>query len=83
MLAITRNSLSISSGKRSDMVFVDGKFLQSAGWEGEIDENSYFINYDTKEVYIGVNPNDIIGVAYDRLSGQAAFFNTRVRVYKA
>ncbi|MFC1592884.1 molybdopterin-dependent oxidoreductase [Candidatus Omnitrophota bacterium] len=32
---------------------------------------------------IGVNPNDIIGVDYDRLSGQAAFFNTRVRVYKA
>ncbi len=32
---------------------------------------------------IGVNPNDIIGVDYDRLSGQSAFFNTRVRVYKA
>ncbi len=31
---------------------------------------------------IGVNPNDIIGVDYDRLSGQSAFFNTRVRVYK-
>ncbi len=32
---------------------------------------------------IGVNPNEIIGVDYDRLSGQAAFFNTRVRVYRA
>ncbi|MFC1914240.1 molybdopterin dinucleotide binding domain-containing protein, partial [Chloroflexota bacterium] len=32
---------------------------------------------------IGVNPNEIIGVDYDRLSGQATFFNTRVRVYKA
>lgn len=32
---------------------------------------------------IGVNPNEIIGVDYDRLSGQSAFFNTRVRVYKA
>ncbi|MGD0919187.1 MAG: molybdopterin dinucleotide binding domain-containing protein, partial [Thermodesulfobacteriota bacterium] len=32
---------------------------------------------------IGVNPNEIIGVDYDRISGQAAFFNTRVRVYKA
>jgi parallel beta-helix repeat protein len=42
----------------NDMVFVDGKFLQSAGWEGEVDENSYFINYDTKEVYIGVDPKD-------------------------
>ena len=32
---------------------------------------------------IGVNPNEITGVDYDRLSGQAAFFNTRVKVYKA
>jgi anaerobic selenocysteine-containing dehydrogenase len=32
---------------------------------------------------IGVNPNDIIGVDYDRLSGQAVFFNTRVKVYRA
>jgi len=32
---------------------------------------------------IGVNPNEIIGVDYDRLSGQAAFFSTRVRVYRA
>jgi anaerobic selenocysteine-containing dehydrogenase len=32
---------------------------------------------------IGVNPNEILGVDYDTLSGQAAFFNTRVRVYKA
>jgi anaerobic selenocysteine-containing dehydrogenase len=32
---------------------------------------------------VGVNPNDIIGVDYDRLSGQSAFFNTRVRVYRA
>ena len=32
---------------------------------------------------VGVNPNEIIGVDYDSLSGQAAFFNTRVKVYKA
>ena len=32
---------------------------------------------------IGINPNDITGVHYDELSGQSAFFNTRVRVYKA
>ena len=41
----------------NDMVFVDGKFLQSAGWEGEVDANSYYINYDTKEVLINVDPN--------------------------
>lgn len=32
---------------------------------------------------MGVNPNEIIGVDYDRISGQAIFFNTRVKVYKA
>lgn len=32
---------------------------------------------------IGINPNDIIGVDYDRLSGQSALFNTRVKVYRA
>ena len=32
---------------------------------------------------IGVNPNEIIGMDYDCLSGQAVFFNTRVRVYRA
>jgi anaerobic selenocysteine-containing dehydrogenase len=32
---------------------------------------------------IGVNPNEIVGVDYDHLSGQSAIFNTRVRVYKA
>jgi anaerobic selenocysteine-containing dehydrogenase len=32
---------------------------------------------------IGVNPNEIIGVDYDYVSGQAAFFNTRVKIYKA
>ncbi|MBI4268195.1 MAG: molybdopterin-dependent oxidoreductase, partial [Chloroflexi bacterium] len=32
---------------------------------------------------IGVNPNDIIGVDYDHLSGQSAFSNTRVKVYRA
>ncbi len=32
---------------------------------------------------IGSNPNDIVGVDYDHLSGQASFFNTRVKIYKA
>jgi anaerobic selenocysteine-containing dehydrogenase len=31
---------------------------------------------------IGTNPNVIIGVDFDGLSGQASFFNTRVKVYK-
>lgn len=42
----------------NDMVFVDGKFLQSVGWEGEVDENTYYIDYDNGVVYIGVDPTD-------------------------
>ena len=41
----------------NDMVFVDGRLLQSAGWEGEVDENSYYIDYDKGQVYIGVDPD--------------------------
>lgn len=40
----------------NDMVFVDGRFLQSAGWEGELDQNSYYINYKTKQVYLSFDP---------------------------
>jgi anaerobic selenocysteine-containing dehydrogenase len=32
---------------------------------------------------IGVNPNEILGVDQDALSGQAAFFSTRVKIYPA
>ena len=42
----------------NDMVFANGKFLQAKGWEGEVDENSYYIDYDKGMVYIGVNPAD-------------------------
>jgi parallel beta-helix repeat protein len=42
----------------NDMVFVNGKFLQSVGWEGEVDENTYYIDYDNGVVYIGVDPID-------------------------
>ena len=30
---------------------------------------------------IGCNPNEVIGVDFDTLSGQSAFFNTRVKIY--
>ncbi|HQI47042.1 MAG TPA: right-handed parallel beta-helix repeat-containing protein [bacterium] len=40
----------------NDMVFVDGRFLQAAGWEGEVDDNHYYIDYDNQTVYICANP---------------------------
>lgn len=40
----------------NDMVFVDGQLLKSAGWEGELDAHSFFIDYQGGYVYIGANP---------------------------
>jgi hypothetical protein len=42
----------------NDMVLVDGKFLQAVGWEGEVDENTFYIDYDAGVVYIGIDPTD-------------------------
>ena len=41
----------------NDMVFVDGQSLLSVGWEGEVDAHSYYIDYENKQVYIGVDPD--------------------------
>ena len=35
----------------NDMVFVKGKFLQSAGSEGEVNESSYFIDYNNSDSF--------------------------------
>lgn len=60
----------------NDMVFVDGRFLQSAGWMGEVDENTFFIDYDKGHVYIGTNPENrqveitAFNVALHRVTGE-------------
>jgi parallel beta-helix repeat protein len=59
----------------NDMVFVDGKFLQSAGWEGELDANSYFIDYDAKTVFINFDPTN-------KLVEITAFDNALTRTIK-
>jgi len=40
----------------NDMVFVDGRMLMSAGGQEELDPNSYFIDYENEQVYIGTDP---------------------------
>jgi hypothetical protein len=42
----------------NDMVFVNGKMLRAVGWEGAIDADSYFIDYENRQVYIGTDPKD-------------------------
>ncbi len=42
----------------NDMVFVDGQPLKSAGWEGELDATSYYIDYDAGQVYLRTDPTN-------------------------
>jgi hypothetical protein len=61
----------------NDMVFVDGELLKSAGWEGELDAHSFYIDYQSGYVYIGADPaNRLVEItAFDsaivRTSGPA------------
>jgi parallel beta-helix repeat protein len=59
----------------NDMVFIDGEFLQSAGWEGGLDAHSYSIDYEGGYVYVAVDPKD-------RLIEITAFDSAFVRTIK-
>jgi len=86
----TAHALGIRDG---DMVWVESPFnkikVRARVFEGihpqvvSISSGQGHYAYGRWAKGIGVNPNEIIGVDYDRISGQSAFFNTRVRVYKA
>jgi hypothetical protein len=60
----------------NDMVFVDGRFLQAVGREGEVDGNSYYIDYDAGQVYIGIDPTNRLveitafDIALKRVTGE-------------
>jgi anaerobic selenocysteine-containing dehydrogenase len=79
--------------KDGDMVWVESQFgrikVKARVFEGVLpgvisiaSGQGHYAN-GRWEKNIGVNPNEIIGVDYDRLSGQAVFLNTRVKVYRA
>jgi len=59
-----------------DMVFIDGKMLQAAGYEGEVDENTFYIDYNSGLVYIGTDPKNHLveitafNVAIHRIKGE-------------
>jgi hypothetical protein len=44
----------------NDMVFIDGKLLNTVGSRDEVDANSFYIDYDAEEVFIGVDPTDLL-----------------------
>ncbi|HOT14192.1 MAG TPA: right-handed parallel beta-helix repeat-containing protein [Bacteroidales bacterium] len=52
----------------NDMVFVNGKFLQSVGQENEVDKNTFYVDYEAGMVYIGIDPtNKLVEItAFDR-----------------
>jgi parallel beta-helix repeat protein len=39
-----------------DMVFVDGRFLQSAANTGELNNNTFYVDYAKKEIYLAIDP---------------------------
>ena len=61
----------------NDMVFVDGRALKAVGWDGAVDADSYLIDYEKGEIYIGTDPtNHVVEItAHDsaivRVSGSA------------
>lgn len=40
----------------NDVVFINGDFLQSVGSIAELNEETYFVDYDNNQIYIGLNP---------------------------
>lgn len=40
----------------NDGIFIDGQYLQSAGSREEVDEGTFFVDYDSNKIYIGVDP---------------------------
>ena len=40
----------------NDMVFVDGRSLLSEGWEGGLDADTFYIDYEGGWVYLGADP---------------------------
>jgi parallel beta-helix repeat protein len=44
----------------NDMVFIDGVLLRPVGGQGDVGDDSYFIDYDAGEVYIGTNPEGLV-----------------------
>jgi hypothetical protein len=42
----------------NDMVFVDGRLLKSASWEGELDGDSFYVDYEAGHVYVGADPTN-------------------------
>jgi parallel beta-helix repeat protein len=60
----------------NDMVFINGRFLQSVSEINEVSEDTYFIDYEKGVVYIGTDPKDKLieitafDVAIHRITGE-------------
>ena len=58
-----------------DMVFVNGRFLQSAANTDELNDNTFYVDYANKVVYLAIDPTD-------KLIEITAFSMAFYRVYK-
>ena len=41
----------------NDMVFIDGKLLEAVGQKSDVDENSFYVEYETGFIYTGTDPS--------------------------
>lgn len=42
----------------NDMVFVDGRPLKTVGWEGDVDADSFSVDYVNGHIYLAVDPRE-------------------------
>ena len=42
----------------NDGVFIDGNYLQSSGSREDVNEGTFFVDYEAKQIYIGIDPSD-------------------------
>jgi parallel beta-helix repeat protein len=42
----------------NDAVFIDGIFLHSAGSTDEVNDSTFYVDYDNNKIYIGVDPDN-------------------------
>ncbi len=62
----------------NDGVFIDGHYLQSAGSKNEVDEGCFFVDYDAKQIYIGIDP---AGKLVEITAFRKAIFRTTADVH--
>ena len=63
----------------NDGVFIDGKYLQSAGSKEEVTKGTFFVDYGAGKIYIGTDPTDRL---VEITAFRKAIFRTTKKVHE-